>query len=46
MGKPTKEEIRKIMRYLGSRTSEAKTIAVRKNGRLGGRPKIGVGEIC
>lgn len=34
-----KEIIRQAMSILGSRKSERKARAVRKNGKLGGRPK-------
>lgn len=35
----TKKEISKVMSHLGSRTSEKKAAASRKNAQLGGRPK-------
>jgi len=42
MKNPTKEEISRLMSYLGSKTSQAKTISSRQNGKKGGRPKKGV----
>jgi hypothetical protein len=33
-----KKMLSEVMRYLGSRTSNAKAAAARKNGKLGGRP--------
>jgi len=39
MKKPTKNEISKLMSYLGSKTSDAKTNAARLNAKKGGRPK-------
>jgi hypothetical protein len=36
--KPTKAEISKLMRYLGSKTSPAKAAAAAANGAKGGRP--------
>jgi hypothetical protein len=37
--KPTKEEISKIMSYIGSIKSDAKTKSSRENGKKGGYPK-------
>ena len=37
---PSEEEIRRIMAYLGSRTSERKANASRQNGQQGGRPQL------
>lgn len=34
-----KDEIKRFMGYLGSKTSEKKARAAKKNGKLGGRPK-------
>jgi hypothetical protein len=33
------EDVRAVMRLLGSRKSAAKTAAARRNGKLGGRPR-------
>jgi hypothetical protein len=40
MKKPTKKEISAYARYLGSIKSDKKSESSKKNGRLGGRPKI------
>lgn len=34
-----KKTLREVMRYLGSKTSDAKAKAARENGKLGGRPR-------
>lgn len=41
MKDPTKEEISKIMSFLGSKKSIAKSISSRINGKKGGRPRKG-----
>jgi len=33
-----KKQIAEVMRWLGSRTTAAKAMAAKKNGKLGGRP--------
>ena len=42
---PTPEEIRRVMKYLGSRTSERKTRSSRQNGKEGGRPLMPLEQI-
>jgi hypothetical protein len=39
------EEVRRVMRLLGSRKSAAKTAAARRNGKLGGRPRKKKGTV-